>query len=154
MADINHNGKIEGVDFPAKINVFPDQSRENGVDLADDVVQFCRLRVEGLLPAECQEVFCEIRGPLRSKHDAVHIFPGGCVTGCLELEKVSVADDCGENVVEIVGDASGKLADCVHLLQVLKLGFKFAVAGNVTGNSHDSNDRSIFRRKPGPRVCP
>ncbi|WP_242483014.1 hypothetical protein [Pseudomonas sp. TH10] len=39
------------------------------------------------------------------------------------LHQLKAANDPGQQVVEVVGDAAGQLADCFHFLTLPKLGF-------------------------------
>ena len=48
------------------------------------------------------------------------------------FEQTESADHCSEEIVEVVGDAPGKLADCVHLLCLDKLGFERLVVGSFS----------------------
>jgi len=49
----------------------------------------------------------------------------------LVAEEFRVADDDGQEIVEIVRDAAGELADHLHLLRLHKLFFSFLAFGKV-----------------------
>ena len=42
---------------------------------------------------------------------------------------LQVADDAGQDVVEVVGDAAGQLADRLHLLRLPQLGLELGMLG-------------------------
>ena len=65
-------------------------------------------------------------------------------------EEVGEADDGGEHVVEVVGDAAGELADGLHLLALGELRFERALLGDVDGV--DDHRVLVRRRRPRPAL--
>jgi hypothetical protein len=49
----------------------------------------------------------------------------------LHLDQTAEADNHGNDVVEVMRHTAGKLADCIHLLGMKKLGFEALAFGNV-----------------------
>ena len=62
--------------------------------------------------------------------------------GIVEQEG-AVADDAGEDVVEIVRDATGELADGLHFLRLLELQFQFLVFGDVGDHAAKTRRRGV-----------
>ena len=67
--------------------------------------------------------------------DMLGICPQYRVLCHLHFQHVSIADYCGKDIIEIMGDTSCKLAYCFHLLGLKKLGLKFFAIGNVPDNA-------------------
>ncbi len=79
-----------------------------------------RLGIERLAPREGQQALGERGSPLRAAHRVLGRagHPVGVDRPCLHaaLQQFDVADDDGQQVIEVVGDAAGELADAFHLL--------------------------------------
>src|ERR1017187_5073664 len=58
------------------------------------------------------------------------------------LQNFAIAEDHREDIVEIMSDASGKLADRLHFLRLTKLPFQFSLLGHVLLNSDEVGDDS------------
>jgi hypothetical protein len=56
------------------------------------------------------------------------------------FEEVEIADDDAEEVVEVVGDASGELADGFHFLALVELAFEAAGLGDVASDLAGADD--------------
>ena len=63
--------------------------------------------------------------------------------GFLELEHGDMAQNDGEEVVEIVGDAASQLAKRLHFLGLAKLFLQQLVLGDVTPESHQATNQSL-----------
>ncbi len=88
-------------------------------------------RIDGLSAAEEQELACEVRGLGNRILDLPEIFQEGIVPPGREQGKIQRTADRGENVVEVVGHASGKCADRFELLHLLKLRLENSALCNV-----------------------
>ena len=64
------------------------------------------------------------------------------------LQDADGAGDDGQDVVEVVRDAAGQLADRVHLLRLPQLGFRGLLFGQVAADEEMAADR--LRPRPGP----
>ena len=97
----------------------------------DQAVHLQRLRLERLAPAEGEQAVGQLRRAVRAllRHADMAFerrrerfrpaVPG--IAREPPLHHVEIADDDGEQVVEVVGDAAGELADRLHLLRLPEL---------------------------------
>jgi hypothetical protein len=95
---------------PQQIGRFDDQGID--VDLA---------RLQRLLAGECEQAMGQIGAPRRGFVD--HFCQGRELRRRRDAfsENFGIPGDDGENVVQVVSDASGQLADCLHLLGLAQL---------------------------------
>jgi hypothetical protein len=75
----------------------------------------------------------EFSGAIAGGGDGFEGFAVGIIEGFLDEEEAGVALDDGENVVEIVGDAGGQLADGFHFLDLAQLIFQGVLLGDILG---------------------
>ena len=109
----------------------------------DQPVDVDRLGVERLAPGESQQALSQRSRALRPAHRIV----GGVTqararvwrveVGRVALNCLQVAQDNGQQIVEIVGDAAGELADRFHLLRLLQALIECLRVGDVTPDSGD-----------------
>ena len=59
----------------------------------------------------------------------------------------------GQDVVEVVGDAAGELADGFHLLRVAELRLELALTGDVAADAEDRRDLAVADRAAARRAC-
>ena len=86
---------------------------------ADQLVDVDGLRIERLPPREGQKPLRQSRSAAGALHGVIgHAAQPRGVAREPALEKLDVADDDGEQVVEVVGDAAGELTDGLHLLRL------------------------------------
>ena len=117
-------------------NVHAEQLLEHAVERSDDRVEVDRLRrFEHRAAAEDQELPRERRGPAADFEHLVQIVLQvrihRLVVADLLERQLGVADEGGEEVVEVVRDAAGQPAERVHLLGLPKLIFQALSFGDV-----------------------
>ena len=59
-------------------------------------------------------------------------------------QKIGVADNDGEQIIEIVGDAAGKLADGLHLLRLYQLFLGALALGQIVDDADEDGSPSRF----------
>ena len=96
---------------------------------ADQAVEVDLARAQDLLAGECEQTLRQRCGPPRALHrgrDRLADRRGFGRAGALEpaLGRVEVADDDGHQIVEVVGDAAGELANRLHLLRLRQRGLR------------------------------
>ena len=98
--------------------------------IGDERADVSRFRIERLSPAEGEQLSSELRAILRR---VVSLFGELALLGIAETrgEHFQIGDDRRQEVVEIVRDAAGELADRLHLLRLAKLVFDLLAAGEV-----------------------
>ena len=104
-------------------HVFAERTAEKIGKPVEQPVDVDRGRIERLLPGERQQPFGQGRGALGAVHriaDALGEFQVRRIGPGFEqaLRRLQIADDDGEQVVEIMGDAAGQVADGIELLRL------------------------------------
>jgi hypothetical protein len=103
------------------------------------------LGVEWLLAGKGEKALCERNRPLRAAHGIVHrTFQNRGIRWLrfeLPLQSLQVAEDDGQEIVEIVGDAPGKLTDTFHFLRLAQGFFGLPPLGDLDCFGHDGHDR-------------
>ena len=106
---------------------------EDALDLGEHVVGIARLEVHAAAARETEQLFDEVGGALAGPDGMAEVLAvdemGRVVE--LEIDQGEVAEDAGEQVVEIVGDAAGELADGLHFLRLAQALLEVALVGDV-----------------------
>ena len=103
------------------MTVGADEATQHRVDLADAGVEREHARLEHLTSAERQQLAGQAGGPLARVADLLDVSPDRIVGAELLQDQIAVAQDAGEQVVEVVGDPARQLPDGLHLLRVAQL---------------------------------
>ena len=127
-----------------EIDVLPDQPRQDLVETVNGVVDIQRTQFDLLLAAEGQEAAGQVHRPLAGGEDALDVFFERIISFQLHLQQRSVADDGRQDIVEIMGHASGQDADGFHFLRLAQLFFQFLALGNVAHHGQQK-DRPATR---------
>ncbi len=100
------------------------------------LVDVDRLEVERLLPGEGQQPLGQRGCALGGSHGGadVALQLQRLVALMAALHQVEAADDAGQQVVEVVGNAAGQLADRFHLLRLAQGFFGAAALGDLGGH--------------------
>ena len=135
-----------------ELDVLPNQPPEHRLEALDDAREVEHARLEHLLAAEREELAGQ-RWPRarRASSTSVEVAARGIVRlADVEEQRVAVARDDGEEVVEVVGDAAGEPADRLHLLRLpeLLLQMRVRVRGgaaiaDVAGDAEDPDRRPV-----------
>ena len=119
-----HSQAAQGrVEAGGQLDVFADEPREHGHEAGEHGVQVEHARLHYLAAAEGQDLAREGRGSLHRLSDAHDVLRPRVGKPHASGQERRVARDHGEDVVEVVGDASRELA---HRLEALGL-----VEGNL-----------------------
>ena len=109
-----------------------DQAPEHGAHLVHDRVEVHQPRLQHLLPAEGQEL--ARRAPAArwaARPISCRSSRRGSTRGGAGQQQLGAAQDGREQVVEIVRDAAGELADRLHLLRLPELVLEALPVGDV-----------------------
>ncbi|EKD40685.1 MAG: hypothetical protein ACD_74C00247G0002 [uncultured bacterium] len=90
----------------------------------DELIEAAGGHVNHLFAAEGQELPGQGGGPVSGLVDDLYFLPGRIIFRQLQLQQLAVAEDDGEDVVEVVGNPSGQDADGFHFLGLDKLAFQ------------------------------
>ena len=118
-----------------QLGLYLDGGRHAGAQklegLGDGQIQLERHALRLGLAAEGENLADEVGRPRGAAGNVIQIADGGGILGDFQFGEVEVADHGGQNIVEIMGDAAGELADGFHLLRLAKLGFQLPALGDV-----------------------
>ena len=122
------------------LHIFADEALEHRPHAGDDRVEIEQRRLDDLLAAEGQQLAGELGGALAGFPNRRDVRPPGIVRVEILEQQLAIPQHHGEQVVEIVGDASGEPSDRFHLLGLLKLRLQRAALRDVQRNT-DAADR-------------
>ncbi len=126
-----------GCVLDAERHLVGEQAVQQVGEFGERVLEVDDGRAQGLLAREGEELADEgggAVGVLADLHEVAVLLVGDVVA---HEEQVAVAVDRGQEVVEVVGDAAGELADGLHLLGLDELGFQGLELGRVGEDGED-----------------
>ena len=109
----------------------PITRRQHRSDAVDHAVQVDHGRLHHLLAAEREQLAGELGGGSAAGLHLAHARGGADSHGHPPGDQLAVAEDHGEQVVEVVRDAAGQLPDRFHLLRLPQLRFERPLQGDV-----------------------
>ena len=112
-------------------DVFSQHLRQRVTRIRHQGIDIHEARGEYLLTAKRQELASEGGGPLRGIPDDLHRFHDELPVRRVDAEHVAVPHDDHQDVVEVMGDASGEPSDRLHLLGLDELLLQVAPLGDV-----------------------
>ena len=107
-----------------QVDVGPEQPAEHLLHPGESVVQVQYSRIEHLLPAEGEELPREVRRAHSSRPDLLDVRAQGLAGLEIASDHLGVAEDHGQEVIEIVRDAARESPDSLHLLRLKELSFQ------------------------------
>ena len=117
-----------------------DQLRHR-LDLGADIEH---LRLQRLPAGERQQLPGQLGGALHRLGDRVDVAPAPLFRQFAAAQEVGRGADDGQEIVEIVRDAAGQLADRFHLLRLAQRFLALAALGDVDGLRHRADDRAVL----------
>ena len=118
-----------------QLNVFPDDAPQHLVDAQNDLVEIHHAGYRHLAAAECQQLVGQRRGSFRRVQDLVRILHCRAILAHAIAQHFVVAQDHGEQIVEIVRHPAGQTAHRLHFLRVEKLVFQGDPLGSAPGDA-------------------
>ena len=125
------------IEVNGQLDVFPEEPLEKRLELFDDPVYIDYISLEDLFPAEGEELLRQSRG---LDAGPVYIMNGSICRVVLAdhaQDKIGASYYRGEDIIEIVGDPSGKGTDRLHLLSLLQLLLQPSGLGDIPHRAHD-----------------
>ena len=98
-----------------ELDPLAEQPVEQMRDLGDDVGELEHLRAQRLLARESEQLPGQVGGAVRVGADLLDVVIVAVAGRVAHQHQVAGAEDRGQDIVEIVGDAAGELADRLHL---------------------------------------
>jgi hypothetical protein len=114
---VHQAGGGAGLQVELDVDGAPDRGPQHVAELHDEVVEVRGLGLQPRLAREGQELLRELGAPLRRAARGLEEAARPLLV-LVGLEQVEVAGDHLEQVVEVVGEAGGELADRLHLLRL------------------------------------
>ena len=107
------------------------------------------LRLQRLPPGKGQQLPGQLGGALDGVGDRVDIAAAPLFRQFAAAQEIGRRADDGQEVVEVVRDAAGQLADRLHLLRLAQRFLALAALGDVDGLRHRAGDRCRAGRRSG-----
>ena len=114
------------VDRQDDLDPRPDRASQQLLDIANQGADRQRPRLQGLAPREGEQPLDQRLRACGGLHGAIDQLRRACVMRVAVRQQVERAQDRGQQIVEIVGDAAGQLAERLHLLRLAQRVFRGA----------------------------
>ena len=114
-----------------EIDVFADQPFDQVPQFVENIGDVENSRLQRLLSRKGQQLPHEIGGAVRILLDLHDVREGRVARRRAQQQQIAKPDHRGQQVVEIVGDAAGKLPNGLHLLRLRELDFEVLLLGDV-----------------------
>jgi len=131
LVRIGHDSYIICAEICFQFDAFIDEPAEKALGPADQVVQPDRFHLRILFAGESENAVGELCPTVRNVQYLFHIPPGRAFGWKLGHQEVPIADDCGQNVVEVMGHAACQQPNGFHFLGVEQLVLQFPSLGEV-----------------------
>ena len=148
-------GRFQGY---AQLHVLADHPPDQALVGLHHLVEGERLKLAHLAAAEGQELAYQVSGLEGAFEHAFQVGPVGAALVQVFHGQLGVADDHREDIVEVVGDAPGQVADGLHLLGLAQLlghefFFFFGPALLAYVPVHHDGSPAPRPRRPAPERC-
>ena len=110
-----------------------DQPAQQHLQVGQHFAELQRLRPQRLAAREGEQLPHQAGGPVGVLLDLHDVLEGRIGRAVVGEQQVGIADDRGQDVVEVVGDAAGELADRLHLLALDETLLQRPLFGGVEG---------------------
>ena len=132
-ADIGHHPPWRLVEVELDLDATVDGGGENVAHLREDEIRIAGLEVHAASAGEAEELLDEFRGALARLDRMIEALPGlaAAFFAQIHFDQREIAEDSGEEIVEIVGDAASELTDRLHLLRLPQPFLKLALLREV-----------------------
>ena len=134
LAGIGLNRIQPGLEHRHQLDPLAEDTAQHLDGLGDERVQLERPRLEGLAPAEREQLSGQRGSAACTRFDAAQMTRRGAVRVDLRLRELRVAEHAEEKVVEVVRDPRRQLADRLDLLRLTELFLGGAAVGDVLGH--------------------
>lgn len=130
------------------LDVLAQKSPQQPLQIGHEFVEVEHAHVQDLLAAEREELTCEPGGAI------------GCLANLFKIgsqrrerretiqEQADIAEDSGQHVVEIVGNAPCEPSHRLHLLRLQELALERAAFRHVPGIDHDATHNGVVEQVP------
>ena len=141
---VGHNGTFPRLVAPHHLHRRRDARTEDTQALLHRSPQIDSAGIPLGLAAERQDLPDQFLGPLRAGQDAFQIIGCSAMGGHFDHAHFGVSDHGGQDVVEVVGDASGEGAQGFQFLCMPEVLFDFHLPGDVPQDEDEVGDLTGF----------
>ena len=135
--------------YDVELDRLADQAAKQHLQLRQHVVELQRLGTQASGDARRRAIAAPAGRPIGVLLDLHDVLEGRIGRAVIGEQKIGIADDCGQHVVEVVRDAAGELADGLHLLALDQVLLERALLGGVEGE--DGCARALVGLRIGRR---
>src|SRR5262249_2065097 len=128
-----------------QLDIFADQTAQQLIQTCQQVVRIKNSRLDALLAREGQQLARELRGGGRGVVNLMQVCPLLRACGQRVERQLGVANNRGQQVIEIVGYAAGQPPDALHLAGLEQLRFQTAAVGDIA--DHNIGQRLVVPHK-------
>ena len=139
LSGVGADGVEPGRQLRHQFDAFADQPAEHLAHPDDQCVEIDRRRMEHLFAAERQQLPGQGGRALARLDHFDHVGAARIVRGERVDDEVREAEDRGQQIVEVVGDAAGELADGLHFLRLTELRFEGLPLADVDADAEEPN---------------
>jgi len=129
--------------IPEQVHVFADGAAQHLLDVRDHGVEIDDLRPRRLLARKHQQLSGQGRRPLPRTPNFAHVGDEIRPRTHFVEQKVGVAQDDGQHIVEIMGNTARQPAQRLHFLRLIELRGQRLAIRSVPLDAHESEERAI-----------
>ena len=143
LADIGDGEGVEIADLDLDLNAAADKRAHELGDVFDLGADVEHLRLQRLAAGKGKQLRGQFGGPLHRVRDRIDIAAAALLGQLAAAQEIGRRTDDGQEVVEVVRDAAGQLADGLHLLGLAQRFLALAAFGDVDGFRHGAGHRAM-----------
>ena len=135
--------QIGVADVDVDLDAAADERADELGDVLDLGADIEDLRLQRLAAGEGEKLRGELGSALHRLGDRIDVAAAALLRQFAAAQEIGGGADDGEEVVEVVRDAAGELADGLHLLRMAQRFLALAPLGDVDGFGHRARDRAV-----------
>ena len=135
------------------LHIFADEPLEHRPHAGDHGVEIEQRRLDDLLAAEGEQLAGELGGPLTSPPNRRDVRPPWIALVEILQQQLAIPQHDGQQIIEIVGHASGEPSNRLHLLGLLKLRLQRAALRDVQRNTDAAHRLALGVEKDAARAA-
>src|SRR5882757_4586158 len=151
FGDVDHDGPDVAIDVELKPDGAADAGVEHFANRVDPFGEINDLRIDALAPGKGQQLAGQRGAALCGRLDRRYRALKLCVAADAFLQRVDAAADDHQEIVEVVRDAAGQLAERIELLRfgelllhLLEFELRLAPLGNVAGDFCKADEPAVL----------
>jgi len=130
-------------------NIFADGPCGESNNIVEQLGQIREFRIQQRSARKCQKSVGQIATPLRRRDRPVKEMVGLGAVIDAGLKKLKIAQNNGQQVIEIMGDAARELSDSLHFLFMSELLFPLLTFGDTAQQNNERRDPALLQLADG-----